>query len=68
MVHSGVMRGSRVTDTSATTQYNRHLQSAAAHVLHLGDLVDDLSKRVIDKVDEHEVDNRSCTCHRGSAG
>ena len=67
MVHSGVMRGSRVTDASTTSQQNRHFQSAAAHVLHLGDLVHDLTKRIVDEVDEHEVDDWPRSGHRCSA-
>jgi hypothetical protein len=39
------------------SKQDRHLQTSATHVLHLGDLVDDLAESVIDEVDEHEVDH-----------
>ena len=40
---------------------------AARHVLHLGDLVDDLADRVEDEVGEHEVDDRPRAGHRRAA-
>ena len=58
IVVAGVVRGGRVTDPNAAAEQNLHLQPAAAHVLHLGDLVNDLADRVENEVGEHEVDDR----------
>ena len=38
-----MVRRGRVADADAAAQQDRHLEPAAAHVLHLGDLVDDLA-------------------------
>ena len=46
-----------MADADAAAQQDRHLQPAAAHVLHLGDLVEDLADAVEDEVGEHEVDD-----------
>ena len=43
------------------------VQPAAAHVLHLGDLVDDLAERVEDEIGEHEIDDRPRAGHRRAA-
>jgi hypothetical protein len=56
-----------VPDADATAQQDGHAQPAAAHVLHLGDLVDDLAERVVEEVDEHEVDDRARARHRRTA-
>ena len=59
VVAARVMRRRRVADADAAAQQDRHLQPAARHVLHLGDLVDDLADRVEDEVGEHEIDDRA---------
>ena len=56
VVIARVVRGRRVADADAAAQQDRHRQPAAAHVLDLGDLVDDLADGVEDEVGEHEVD------------
>ena len=58
VVVARMVRGRRVADADAAAQQDRHLQPAAAHVLHLGDLVDDLADGVEDEIGEHEVDDR----------
>src|SRR5207302_829977 len=45
-----------------------HLDPAAAHVLHLGDLVKDLPRRIENEIRKHEIDDRPCAGHGGSAG
>ena len=62
------MRRGRMPDADATSQQHRHLQSPAAHVLHLGDLIDDLADRIQHEVGKHEVDHRPSPRHRSSAG
>ena len=67
VVAARVMRGRRVTDADAAAQHDGHLEPAARHVLHFGDLVDDFGKAVENKVGEHEVDHRPSSGHRGAA-
>ena len=67
VVAAGVMRRRRVADADAAAEQDRHLQPAARHVLHLGDLVDDLADRIEDEVGEHEVDDRPRAGHRRAA-
>src|SRR5436305_12630806 len=63
-----MMRRGRVADADAAAQQDRHLEPAAAHVLHLRYLVDDFADRVQDEVDEHEVDDGPRPRHGGPAG
>ena len=62
-----MMRRRRVTDADAASQQDRHLQTTARHVLHLGDLVHDFADRVEDEVGEHEVDHWPSPRHRRAA-
>src|SRR5438445_1509370 len=61
-----MMRGGRVADADTAAEQDRHLEPAAAHVLHLGDLVDDLAYGIEDEVGEHEVDDRPGAGHGGA--
>ncbi len=63
-----MVRRRGVADTSTAAQQDGHLQTPAAHVLDFGDLIDDLAKRVVDEVDEHEVDHGPCAGHARAAG
>ena len=67
VVTSRVMGGGRVSDSDASSQQDRHLQAAAAHVLHFCDLIDDFAESVIDEVNEHEVDDGPGSRHRSAA-
>ena len=58
------MGGRRMADTNASPQEHGHLESPAAHVLHLGDLVDDLADRIEHEVSEHEVHHGPRAGHR----
>ena len=62
-----MMRGRRVADADAAAEQDRHLEPAAAHVLDLGDLVDDLADGVEDEIGEHEVDHRPRAGHGRAA-
>ena len=62
-----MMGRGRVSDADASSQQNGHLQTAAAHVLHLCDLIDDFTERIVDEVDEHEVDDRPGSGHGSAA-
>ena len=68
VVAAGVVRGGRVADADAAPQHDRHLQPAARHELHLGDLVDDLAPAIEHKIDEHEIDHGLRAGHRRAAG
>src|SRR5262249_25505553 len=57
------MRGRRVADADATAQQNWHLKPSAAHVLHLGNLIRNLTKRIQNEISEHEVDHRARAGH-----
>ena len=67
VVVAGMVRGGRVTDADTAPKQDRHLQSATAHVLHLGNLVHQFADGVQDEVAEHEVDHRSAAGHGGAA-
>src|SRR5437868_4761148 len=67
IITAGMMRRCAVADADATPQENRHAQTSAAHVLHLRNLVDQFTERIVDEVDEHEVDHRARTSHRRAA-
>ena len=67
IIAAGMMRGRRVADADAAPQQDRHLQPAAAHVLHLGDLVDDFARRIQHEIREHEIHDRPRPAHRGPA-
>src|SRR3954451_18215973 len=56
-----------MSDADAAAQENRHLQTAVAHVLHLGDLVDDLADGIEDEIGKHEIDDRPRARHGGPA-
>src|SRR5438552_11464044 len=58
-----MMRRGRVSYANAAAQQEGHAQPATAHVLHFGDLIDDFTERVVDKVDEHEIDDRARAGH-----
>ncbi len=62
-----MMRRRRMADADAAAQQDGHPQPAAAHVLHLGDLVDDLAERIVDEIDEHEIDDGPRAGHRRAA-
>ena len=68
VVATGMMGGGTVADADAAPQDHRHLQPAARHVAHLGDLVDDLAEGVEDEVGKHEVDDGAGASHRRAAG
>ena len=67
VVATGMMRSRRLADADAAAQHDGHLDAPAAHILHLGHLVDNLAHGVENKVDEHEVHNRPRAGH-GCAG
>lgn len=52
-----------MTNAATAAEQNWHLQASAAHILHLGNLIDDLAESVVDEIDEHEVDHRPRPCH-----
>src|SRR5258708_6778385 len=60
-----MVRRRRMADADAAAQQDRHLQPAVTHVLHFGNLVEDLPDGVQDKVGEHEVDDGPRAGHRG---
>ena len=62
-----MMRGRRMADADAAAQQDGHREPAVAHVLDLGDLIDDLADGVEDEIGEHEVDDRSRAGHGGPA-
>ncbi len=64
VVAAGVVGRRRAADADAAAQDDRHFEPAAAHVLDLGGLVDQLADGVEDEVDEHEVDDRARAGHR----
>ena len=66
VVVAGVVGRGRAADADRAPQDDRHLQPAAAHVLHLGGLVDHLAEGVEDEIEEHEVDHRPGAGHRGA--
>ena len=66
VVAARMVRGGGVADADAATQEHRHLESAAAHVLHLRDLIEDLADAVEDEVGEHEIDDGSGAGHGGA--
>ena len=47
-----------MANADATTEQDRHLQSPAAHILHLPNLVDDFSGTIEHEIRKHEIDNR----------
>ena len=67
IIAARMMSRRRVADTDTTAQQDRHFQTAARHVLHLSNLVYDLADRIEDEVGKHEIDDGSCSCHRGTA-
>ena len=67
IVIARVMRGRRMADADAASQQDGHLEPAAAHVLDLGDLIDDLAHGIEDEIGEHEVDDRPRAGHGGPA-
>ena len=62
-----VMRGRRMADADAAAQQDGHLEPAAAHVLNLGDLIDDLAHGIEHEIGEHEVDDRPGAGHGRAA-
>src|SRR5437870_4355957 len=58
-----MMCGRGAVDANAAAQQQWHLQPAAAHVLHLGDLIDELSQAIEDEIDEHEIHHRTASSH-----
>ncbi len=67
IIIAGVMRGRRMADADAAAKQDGHLEPPAAHVLDLGDLIDDLAHGIEDEIGEHEVDDRACAGHGGPA-
>ncbi len=63
----GMMGRRRMSDADAAAEQDRHFEPPAAHVLHLGDLVQDFAERVEDEVGKHEVDHRPGADHRRPA-
>src|SRR6201747_2651231 len=57
-----------MANADATTEQDRHLQSPAAHILHLPNLVDDFSGAIKHEIRKHEIDNRPGAAHRGATG
>ncbi len=54
-----MMRGSGVTYPDTSAQQNRHRDTTAAHVLDLGDLVDDSLDSIQDEISKHKIDHWS---------
>ena len=67
IIVAGVVRRGRVANADAASQQDRHLEPAAAHVLHFCDLIENLANSIKREVGEHEVDHGSSAGH-GSAG
>ena len=67
IVIARVVRGRRMADADAAAEQDGHREPAVAHVLDLGDLVDDLADGVEDEIGEHEVDDRARAGHGGPA-
>ena len=61
-----VMRGRRMADADATSEQDWHPESPTAHVLHLGDLIDNLAHGIEDEIGEHEIDDGARTGHGGA--
>src|SRR6516164_3571764 len=61
------MSRGRMPDADAATQEDGHVEPAARHVLHFGDLVDDFAGGIKDKVGEHEIDDGPGVSHGGAA-
>jgi hypothetical protein len=53
-----------IADPDRAAQHQRHFDPAAAHILDLGGLVEQLANRVQDEIDEHKVDDRAGAGHR----
>ncbi len=58
-----MVRRRRMADADAAAQQDGHFDPPAAHVLHLGDLVQDLAERIEDEVGKHEVDDGAGADH-----
>src|SRR5262245_46327695 len=67
IIIAGMMRGSRMSDTDATAQQHRHANSAARHILQLGNLINDLTDGIENEIGEHEIDYGSRFGHCGAA-
>src|SRR5262249_4875405 len=57
-----------VADTDTAPEQYRHFEAAAAHVLHLGNLIDQLTECIVDEIDEHEIDDGPRPRHARTTG
>src|SRR4030095_16507710 len=67
MIAARVMRCRRMPDADAPTKQEGHAESPTAHVLNFSDLIHNLTESIVDEIDEHEIDDRPATGHRGTA-
>src|SRR4030095_11128381 len=67
MIAARVRRCRRIPDADAPTKQEGHAESPTAHVLNFSDLIHNLPESIVDEIDEHEIDDRPATGHRGTA-
>jgi hypothetical protein len=63
-----MMGGRGMADADAAAQEEGHADPPAAHVLHLGNLVENLADRIENEVGEHEINDWPGAGHGGAAG